>query len=119
MKKLLLLLFSLVISSNTMAGSAFVCKDWEQGAEKIPGTLMIGERIGENYRIKDLYKTQRFLKYLGRHNNSVNIYTSDEPNYDAVSIFSIQTAEVSTKGYDFSITQWSLIENSETFCNYQ
>jgi hypothetical protein len=120
MKKLLILLFSLFFSFNSLAGTSFVCTDWEGSEGTFSGTLMIGEKIGENFSIRDHYKEERLLNYIGRYNAYINLYSSKVPQFkESVGIFSISTSEYNTKGYDFRITKWTLNNFVKTFCNYQ
>lgn len=122
MKKLLILLFSTLVLSNSAIGASFTCTNWESEVNgEMDGTLMVGEKIGNNFIIKDAYENIRTLNYLGKYNFNIKLYSAEDPKYETVGIFAIAAYSILGDGYDLKITaiQYEGKYNQSTYCNYQ
>lgn len=122
MKKILLLMFSTLVLSNSAIGASFTCTNWEgEIGGKVDGTLMVGERIGENFIIRDAFKQKLTLYYLGEYNFNIKLYTAKNPTYETVEIYAIAKKGTLTDGYDLKITAMEYLGeyNQSTHCNYQ
>ena len=133
MNKVLTLLITLIItlaSSNVFA-KTFICDNWVWNytslhSKEKQGTLFVGEKDGDNFIIKDIYKKKITLTYLGKDSNFA-FYSSGNKNNINIYSISIESAmKNSLDGtkelgrYDFKIAHfWGWGVMHHTFCNWQ
>jgi hypothetical protein len=127
-KSIVMCLF-LILLGKVAIGQTFICKDWEgrgMGANEngvFEGTMMIGEKNGNTIKIRNSYKDNVILNYIGKYNDTgVSLYQSLSSN-NHISIYAIHESSLykAVTLYDFEITHLSVASrySSETQCSYQ
>ena len=119
----------LILLGKVAIGQTFICKDWEgggMGANEngvFEGTMMIGEKNGNTIKIRNSYKDNVILNYIGKYNDTgVSLYQSLSSN-NHISIYARNESSLykALTLYDFKIIHLSVASgfSSETQCNYQ
>lgn len=127
-KSIVMCLF-LILLGKVAIGQTFICKDWEgggMGANEngvFEGTMMIGEKNGNTIKIRNSYKDNVILNYIGKYNSTgVSLYQPLSSN-NHISIYARNESSLykALTLYDFKIIHLSVASgfSSETQCNYQ
>ena len=127
-KSIVMCLF-LILLGKVAIGQTFICKDWEGGGiganenGVFEGTMMIGEKNGNTIKIRNSYKDNVILNYIGKYNDTgVSLYQSLSSN-NHISIYAMNESSLykAVSLYDFEIIHLSVASkySSETQCSYQ
>ena len=111
----LCLFLSGLFAFNSYASEVtYACTDWYEDGKKLEGTTFVAEKLGNNFIVKNRWKSEIVLKFLGKYNNTgVSLYKSYSPKYDTISIFAIGR---NVSRYDLE-KKFSYLEKHQTSTN--